>query len=133
MVDDAQRGPDPGTENGIEGNTPIPGAKGHIFIDRISHIDRVGIELSPSEKMGNAIWRHIPFFVLNTTGNRLHQDGGGWESSGLAGIGVGGEHSAIRADENRSLRTLRIESSKKIFEVLDPNLNPDDAVEVAGG
>jgi hypothetical protein len=54
------------------------------------------------------------------------------ESRRLIGTGIGGEHSAIGANENCSPTTSRIESAEEIFEVLDPNLNPDDAVEVAG-
>jgi hypothetical protein len=133
MSDDAQRGPDSGTENGVEDNTPMPRTKGDIFIDRIRHIDRVGIELSPAEKMRNATWRYAPFFVLDAAGNGPHQVGGRWESSRLTGARIRREQSSIPANENRSVTKFRIESTKKIFEVLDPDLNPEDAVEVAGG
>src|SRR5260370_591402 len=121
MGDQAQRDPDTGTENGIEGNTPIPGAEGDLFIDRIGHINRIGIELPPSKKMRDAVWCHVPFLVLNTAGNRLHQLRGRRKSFRLAGAGTGSEHGSIRPDKNRSLMACRIESTEKILEVFDPD------------
>jgi hypothetical protein len=63
----------------------------------------------------------------------LHQLRGRGKSTGLAGAGTGGKHGSIRPDKNRSLMAGRIESPKKIFEVLDSDLNPNNAVKLAGG
>jgi hypothetical protein len=110
----------------------MPRGKRDILVDGIAYIDPVGIELPPSEEMRNAVWRYAPIFVLDAAGYRPHKLGGRRKSLWLAGTGIGRQHSAIHADEHRSVR-FQIEAAEKVFKARYTDLYPDDAVEFVGG
>jgi hypothetical protein len=71
--------------------------------------------------------------VLDAASDGPHQFGARREALRLAVSRIGREHGPVRADENRAVIVALVEAAEEALEILDGNLDGNDAVEVASG